>query len=205
LEQTGFRGVVTFSPTTFNEACSRLLEMVRRQGEPDIVVGIRTGGLHVAHAMAAALPAGAPILAVTCCRPSTRSKQRMPLLRPVLRHLPRIASDTLRLLEHHLVTARRKPDLSRPMQLDQVELMALAAEIAVRPDATRLLLVDDAVDSGLTLRRVLEAVRGLAPSHMQVISAAITVTTPTPAAMPDHALYHGTLCRFPWSLDAVLV
>jgi hypoxanthine phosphoribosyltransferase len=196
--------VVTLGPAAFRESCRELLEVASQDGMPDVVVGIRTGGLHVAQAMADFLPPGTPVLSVTCRRPSTRAKQKMPLLRPALRHLPQPIADALRLIEHYMFTARRRPDPRRTLELDQVELMELAATLAVHPAASNLLVVDDAVDSGLTMKRVLEAVRNVAPATMTIRSAAITVTLPTAAVQPDYALYRGTLCRFPWSMDAAI-
>ena len=204
MQQDSVRGVVTFTPADFDAACRRLLDIASRFGDPDLVVGIHSGGWHVARAMARALPAATPVLGVTCRRPGTSAKQRMPLLRPVLRCLPRFASDTLRRLEHHLVTARRRPETRRALVLDQVELMALAAELAVWPQARRLLVVDDAVDSGVTLDCVLRALHDLVPARVRVESAVITVTTPAPAVLPDYTLYRGALCRFPWSMDAAI-
>lgn len=66
--------------------------------------------------------------------------------------------------------------------------------------ARRILIVDDAVDSGESMKKVVETVRGLNP-RASVRTAAITLTTPAPAVSPDYYLYNQVLVRFPWSKD----
>ena len=191
--------VVTLGPAAFHAACRDLLERAARDGLPDIVVGIRSGGMHVAQAMAACLPVSTKVLGITCRRPGTAAKQRMPLFTKVLRRLPPLVTDRLRVIEHHM--QRRRPRRVAAVRLDQVELMGIAAAMACHP-AGRLLVVDDAVDSGATLACVLAGLAQIAPPELDITSAAITVTMPDPVVLPDHALHRFALCRFPWSFDA---
>jgi hypoxanthine phosphoribosyltransferase len=65
-----------------------------------------------------------------------------------------------------------------------------------------VLVVDDAVDSGVTLATVLRLLRESSPPDTQFRSAVVTVTLAQPLAEPDFVLYRGVLCRFPWSFDA---
>lgn len=66
----------------------------------------------------------------------------------------------------------------------------------------RILVVDDAVDSGATLRTVIATIRSTWPDA-EIRSAVLTVTRSRPLILPDYTLYpRGTLLRFPWSLDA---
>lgn len=68
--------------------------------------------------------------------------------------------------------------------------------------AARILVVDDAVDSGATLLGVVNAAKAAVPLA-DVRSAVITQTTTAPMTAPDYTLYNDkTLIRFPWSLDA---
>src|SRR5437868_3862861 len=111
----------------------------------------------------------------------------------------------------------RNPIISRPggvVSLDRKRFDDVCAELMRhvsddrRPDAligirTGGLVVAEAVDSGTTLSLVLDAVRRRAPHAATIRSAAITVTTERPLTLPDYALYHRQLCRFPWSLDAL--
>lgn len=173
--------VLTLDDEGFAQACSRL-EHLCRASRPQAVVGIATGGEHAARLMFSHLPH----YTVTARRPGSGTRGR---LKGLLRRLPRPVNNSLRKLESRLLRMRN----SGPRQV-----------LGVDPEAMqkydRILLVDDAVDSGATLRAVLEA---LSPLVQTVTTAAITVTTPRPAVRPDIALYdNGTLIRFPWSNDA---
>ena len=66
----------------------------------------------------------------------------------------------------------------------------------------RILVADDAVDSGVTLQTVLQELREIACRGTELRSVAITQTLPDPHVAPNYVLWRETLCRFPWSLDA---
>jgi predicted amidophosphoribosyltransferase len=165
-----------------------------------MLIGIPTGGMHVANAMAAAAD-GLPVIPLTCRRPSSQRKS-WPAVRKLIAALPRPALDRLRLLEHALLTSRAvAADNTR--SFDAKEYDALLAAIAVAGPRPSLLVVDDAVDTGATLSAVLRTVARCAPAGATIRSAAITVTTSRPLVSTDYALYREKLCRFPWSLDAI--
>lgn len=196
------RGLVhTLDAARFAAACTSLLRLVSASYQPDLLVGIRTGGLVVAEAMARAAATPLPVLAVTCRRAGTAAKSRFRLLPTVLAALPRPAVDGLRVLEHRLLTARRRAQAT-VQQVDHAEAEAIGQRLAQGPAAPRVLVVDDAVDSGVTLATVLRLLREIAPPDTQLRSAVVTVTRAQPLAEPDFALYRGVLCRFPWSFDA---
>ncbi len=169
--------------------------------KPTLLVGIRTGGLVVAEGMAGSQQGSPPVLSLTCRRAGTKTKSRIPLLNQVLARLPRGIVDRLRLLEHRLLSARRKRAATVP-EIDRREAEAIARAAAAAPAAARILVVDDAVDSGLTLSVVLDLLRQICPAETELRSAVITVTLDAPRVEPDYALYRGVLCRFPWSFDA---
>lgn len=66
---------------------------------------------------------------------------------------------------------------------------------------SRILIVDDAVDSGSTMASVINLLNQEFPGNI-IRTAAITVTTSTSLVEVDYALYReGVLVRFPWSND----
>lgn len=195
------RGLVhTLNKSEFEFACAALMHRVLAEFQPDLLVGIRTGGMVVAEAMARAASPPIAVMPVTCRRAATGVKSRLKVLPTVLGALPRPAVDGLRWLEHHLLTARRRSQ-SRSQQIDHAEASAVGHHFrsAVAP---RVVVVDDAVDSGLTLATVLQLLREVCPAELQFRSAVVTVTLAQPAIEPDFVLYRGVLCRFPWSFDA---
>jgi len=174
--------VLTFTPEIFARECRRLERLAGTA--PDLVVGIASGGVHVAERI---FPA-APHVSVSCRRPSTATKTRMEPVFKLIRLLPLAVRDRLRVFE---ATRLRR---SRPHPMPSVNV----------PDAARhardILVVDDAVDSGATMRAVTEAIRTANPGA-RIRTAAITVTTPMPLIWPDMTLYTNVLIRFPWARD----
>lgn len=195
------RGVLTLDTARFEAACAALLRMASAGQRPDLLIGIRTGGLTVAKAMARSAGYALPVLPVTCRRPSTQTKQRLPWLKAALARLPHGVSDRLRMIEHRMLTSAVPRRDEREHRFDAAELAELDRWLAQSGPAPAILVVDDAVDTGNTLLRVLEMLAQHAPAA-SIRSAAITLTTAQPLARPDHVVYRGQLCRFPWSLDA---
>ena len=190
----------TLDPAEFDVACVALMHLIESDYAPDLVVGVRTGGLLVAEAMTRAASASVPAMPLTCRRPSTGLKSRIPGLQAMLGAMPEALRNGLRHAEHHLMSRRRKSASSPPV--DRAEAEAIGTWLAETPDATRVLVADDAVDTGVTLATVLRTLRDGCPPGTQLRTAVITVTLDNPVVEPDYALYRGVLCRFPWSFDA---
>ena len=166
-----------------------------------MMVGIRTGGLVVAESMVRAASRPLRVLPVTCRRAASGAKSRLPLLRTALAALPRPAADLMRRLEHRMFAAARAHQ-NRPQRLDPLEIDVIARRLAECESPRKILVADDAVDSGVTLNTVLHHLRAVCPSGTEIRAAVITQTLEQPIARPDYALFRGTLCRFPWSFDA---
>ena len=183
----------------FATACAELLRQVEERFAPALLIGIRTGGYTVAVAMHEAASRPLDLAPLTCRRASTRTKAGIPGFAAVLPHLPTPVLDQLRRFEHRLLTRKRLPGART---LDPAEATALRAKLAALPPGSKVVAVDDAVDSGATLAAVMDFAQKAAPAGVTVHSAAITVTTDKPISNPDITLFHGVLCRFPWSFDA---
>lgn len=99
--------------------------------------------------------------------------------------------DLLRMAEARLLALRPRPSCPRIEILSELR----------RQLPGQVLVVDDAVDSGITMQAVVEALRRARPD-VEVRAAVITVTTGRPSVSPDYTLYNNhTLIRFPWSID----
>lgn len=191
----------TLDTPRFAAACAMLMQQVMARYRPDVLIGIRTGGLVVAKAMARAAGDAVPVMPLTCRRASTCAKSRFKLLPALLAALPLPVVDGLRWLEHRLLSNHRR-NRPAPQEMDHTEAAAIGRWLAAGPPSPRVLVVDDAVDSGVTLATVLRLVRETAPPDTEVRSAVVTVTLDRPLIEPDFSLYRGVLCRFPWSFDA---
>ena len=199
--------VVTLDEGAFRDACRRLWTAATAASSPDILVGIRTGGFVVAEAMIAAAAHDCPLLLpITRRRASTARKSGNAWIGKLLRRLPYSVTDRIRLLEHRAIAGRRarRKAAATPDKLwepDAAEAGALADAIRARPGA-RVLVVDDAVDTGTTLRAVRALILSIDP-RADVRSAVLVTTTDAPIAKPDMSLFNDVLCRFPWSHDFV--
>jgi hypoxanthine phosphoribosyltransferase len=193
--------VTTLDPEGFEIACRRLMTLVRSNWHPDVFVGIRTGGYHVAEIMARAYGADRKVLPITCRRPSTRFKLASSLVRKAVSKLPRSIVDHLRVVEHALLTQKPKAPRPNSYQCDATELATLDLWLTKAGRAPSILVVDDSVDTGATLIQVIDLIKQRAPDA-DIRSAVITVTTAAPLIDPDYTLFRQKLCRFPWSLDA---
>jgi len=196
------RGLInTLDAPRFAAACASLMQQAIDRYGPDLLVGVRTGGLVVAEAMADSVQHRIRVMPLTCRRASTAAKSRFKLLPAILAALPQPAVDGMRWLEHRLLSALRRRKAA-PQEIDHVEAMAIGEYLNAHPEARRVLVVDDAVDSGVTLATVLRLLREAAPDGTELRSAVVTVTLEQPLVEPDITLYRGVLCRFPWSFDA---
>lgn len=215
--------VKTLSQKDFTAHCRRLEERAAVFA-PDLIVTIATGGDYVGAGMFASVPH----VSVRLQRPST-AKKRSPLM-SIVRRLPRFMRDWLRIAEalwlSRSASHRKLP--SSPLSSTATTSLPdsetrIGSELSILNQsdghgdnmsgllsksvrevvskAGRILIVDDAVDSGATLLRVAETLRSASP-EAQIASAVITVTTRNPAIKPDYTLYNDrTLIRFPWSAD----
>ena len=171
------------------EWCGRELEMKAREFDPELVIAIARGGVTLAKYMFEDVPH----LDVDIHRPSTGWKRKMRSIMRLTRFLPRWIGDELRISEAKRL-AKHKPRaiVATP---EAVKEMLDAAEYA-----TRILVVDDAVDSGATLRAVFDALKDCGA---EVRGASIALTRPDPVAFPYYHIFQQlTLVLFPLYSDA---
>lgn len=166
----------------------------------DLMVGVRRGGVFVADAVWRSLPDGfcVNIVNVTMQRPGTRGKGAK--LAAVLGNVPLWMLNGARIVESHWLKLRdrMKRDKERHSRRQMTISTGTLPPLKAYP---RLLLIDDAIDSGATLAAVIKGLReNYGPIEVKV--AVITVTTDAPKVEADFCMYHDhTLIRFPWSID----
>ena len=194
--------VLTLRQAAFSSACGDLMRLVEQDFPPTLLVGVGTGGMFVANEMARAAASETKILPLMCRRPGTRLKAKIPGLKTILSSLPEPLLNVMRHVEHKLGSGRRRT-ASAPT-VNQAEAEAIGAWLNnARPNA-RVVIADDAVDSGLTLATVTQTLRQVCPPSTQLRSAVLTVTLRDPVMEPEYTLYREVLCRFPWSFDAAI-
>ena len=178
--------VITWDEKMLQDGCMRLEETARSFG-PDLIVAIANGGIPIAQLL---FPS-TPHCKIECHRQSTAVKSRYSLIWSIIRRLPLKVKDFMRIAEAKL--------LKRNARSTEVYIPPEAMRMIER--SHRVLLVDDAVDSGTTLKQIINRI-GEIQGERSVASAVITVTTAIPAVMPEFYLYNdSTLIRFPWAKD----
>ena len=190
------KAVITVHPDELHSYANALLAHVLSE-IPDLecIVGVRRGGAEVVRAMDR--PEHMHLVEVGTARPQTGRKASR-LSTAIARRLPTSVADGLRRAEDWML--RRAPLSSSERTIERIP-EAVAEIHHLRP--SHLLVVDDAVDSGLTLKHVVGVLRASCNFPVEILTAAVTATRVSAerAVDPDFVLFDGTLIRFPWSTD----
>ena len=152
--------------------------------QPDCIVYLERGGRLLAAELCRELGVGAVPL-----RTSRRGGGLKRRLSRVASRLPRELNDLLRRTESRWLSGYLRPSA--------VELV----ERDVRLDGARVLIVDDAVDTGASVDVARSWALSKGADSAAVRVASITVTSDRARAEVDYHLHEG-LCRFPWSSDS---
>ena len=136
---------------------------------------------------------------VRLSRPSSQQKSQG-LTQRLLRSMPVWLCNVLRIVESRVNEWRSKG--KEPVRIGEIHLPDdVASLLKDLGEKATVLLVDDAIDTGATIRQArLQLLEQFPGITLRV--AVITVTIPHPICDADFCLYHNrTLCRFPWSND----
>jgi hypoxanthine phosphoribosyltransferase len=193
--------VITLDKAALKRTLGELWTKLQDDGhQPDMIVGIASGGLICAQLLD--LPPGVVIHACRLKRPTSDNKRKNPVTQ-FLRHLPYPVTDQLRRLEDWWLERQSCEPYEHPdsvsVQLDE-DLTTIAADVAWR-GAQCILVLDDAVDSGMTFKTVYGRLRARLPAEVVILSAAVTQTRGNSAFATDYRVYSNTICRFHWSFD----
>lgn len=190
--------VKTLNEKALHDAAIALNAEIFKEFIPDIIVGIPSGGYIVAEIMAKEAAHKPELAAISRRRTSTDTKRKIKGLKSALRLLPYAITDRMRILEHKKLMA--KPKNNRNEFAPDDNEVALFRRLLKEKPTAKILIVDDAVDSGSTMKAVFDLLQKEAPTN-NIKTAAITVTTDNPVIQPDYTLYSHVLCRMPWSFD----
>lgn len=188
--------VVTLLNDKFEKACQKLSVMIGDGYRPDIIVGILTGGGYVGREVSRAWPE-AQYVEVRVQRKDTAKKEKG-VRHVVLQSLPYFVLNWLRMAEMVYEDVRAKQ--FEPKREGKVELSD-KIDAQLREKEQNILLVDDAIDTGATLKFIKDTLTEKYPLA-RIKIAVITVTSNHPLIDADYCLFHDrTLVRFPWSND----
>lgn len=177
----------------------KLISLVKDNFDPNILIGICNGGFYVSNLMIKALPAGTVHLPLTCRRPISSYKNVF--LKKLFSFSPTVLNDWLRIREHQVLTRKLKLYGENHFSFITSEMVAIENSLVTKGNTCRVLIVDDAIDTGNTLLAVVKTVRKLLPDSAIMKTAVITLTAKKNLIQPDYYIYSDTLLRFPWSID----
>jgi hypoxanthine phosphoribosyltransferase len=190
--------IVTLDESGLEEASRRLTAQVSQAGyRPTHLIAIATAGIHIADQMASGFASRPVIVEIAARRPTTRLKRNRGV-HAILARCPRWLTTGLRHLEYRLVT-RRSTGGDRTVSMDADQVRELRPR---NGSAVRALVVDDVLDSGLTLNACLEFLKTQLDSGAELKAAVLAMSLPDPKVKPDFCLYTNTTLRGPWSIDA---
>ena len=191
--------VKTLSREEFSDTCRRFAAQIKQSGYmPGYIVGIARGGDYVAAEMKETFKTGdRNVASVKLQRKGSAIKGGA--VAKILRRLPRKVNDALRMAESRLYAFWQRMS---PPSLERAPLPEGFASRLMESGARDVLIVDDAMDSGVTLASVAHAVKEIDPG-LRVRTAVLTRTRTHTLTRPDFTFFPvGTIVRFPWAPDA---
>lgn len=190
-----FPRVIDCTDEMFFSTCTNLRKKIDIQINPDLVIGVMTGGAEVVATMIEHGGSWHACGYISASRPSTTAKKVR--FAGIISHLPRQLNNLLRGMEHliRLSSFHKKRVVSeRSIELS-TELLDLIN------NANCICVVDDAIDSGSSLLQISNAIYKIKPEAV-VYTAVIVQTFSQPLLIPDITLFQDVLVRFPWAIDA---
>ena len=182
----------------FDLCCKRLCSNIREQDYiPDIIIGVLTGGGYVGRKVFKEFEAfNQPIFykEIKLQRKSTKAKSDS----KIFKILPYSVLNIMRILEMELLELKAKfvkPSRCGTIDLDE-ETIAL-----LKHGGMKVLLVDDAIDTGMTLKIVKNFLVNQFNETNDIKIAVVTSTNRHPVMEADFFLYNRVLIRFPWASD----
>jgi len=180
----------------FDNACKELRILVEKTYHPDMIVGIATGGAVVLSKMG--YENDIKTLVIKKQRPFTRTKEKYKF-HSWLPYLPEKINNLLRMIELGFNEYQFNKSTIKNKNSDKVVI--LSGNIDELYESKKILIVDDSVDSGSTLKSCMEYICTKVPETAEIRTASINVTFKYPEITPTYSLYNRTIVRYPWAND----
>lgn len=181
----------------FNSACVELAEKVKESYQPEVIVGIATGGLFVAQILSEQM--NIPLVVVKKQRPMTKIKNKI-RLDLFLKKFPYVVSNILRVLETKFNEYRFEKNKSN-ISYSDVSVEWIEGTFTSLSSFNKILIVDDSIDSGKTLYLVKQFIKMNLDDNVEIKMAVLNQTFKNPLVNPDFLLDKNVIYRFPWSKD----
>lgn len=194
------RKVRTLNKEEFFQSCKRLEEkIINSLFCPDIIIGIASGGVFVLDNIFDDVN-NKIIISLKRDGIDQRTKKYIKFF---ISNLPIKISNFLRNLE-----AFYRSRLSKNLPIDNELVASIKKTIIINCKdlkEKKILIVDDAIDSGRTLSTVLKAAKQVfsKENNCEIRAAVLVATEKNSIIEPDYKVFSDILIRFPWSIDSV--
>lgn len=190
--------VISLLDGKFEVACKNLYEIISDNYNPDVVIGVLTGGGYVGKELMKGFTNSKIIYTETKVQRSNTKQKESGFLQKVLQMLPYFLLNWLRMAEMTFEDMMAKK--TTPKREGNIE-MSEDVDCLLKGKPQNILLVDDAIDTGATLKLIKDTLTNKYPLAT-IKTAVITVTSKNPLIDADFCIYHDrTLIRCPWSND----
>lgn len=183
--------VKTIDNSALESICKKLTQQILNSDfRPELILGIENGGKEIAIKIFENIDLKG--INLNFCVPIKKdNKKKNKTIRKILKFFPTFILDSLRILEAKMFFSKKHR--GNFIEIKFPENLATF---------NKILVVDDAVDSGETLFTIIDSLKRIAPKTL-IKTAVLTITKDKPSIYPDYYIYNNhTLLRFPWSIDA---
>ncbi|SEH08557.1 Phosphoribosyl transferase domain protein [Candidatus Venteria ishoeyi] len=153
--------------------------------KPDHVLFVERAGLLIGYFVADYF--NCPISGISTRRVGSSAKSRMKI---VLRYLPRFITHFLRQLELNSSIHKIKNERH------------IITDYPLPSKELNIILIDDAIDTGYSVKAVVNYLLMKGYMRDKIKVAVITTTTIKPKFKADFSLFKEVICAFPWSYDS---
>lgn len=191
--------VINMLGDDFSIGCKDLANKVNKDSfTPDLVIGVLTGGGYVGRIVHENLCTNTALYKeIKLQRGSTKAKKKSHVER-VLRRLSYAVLNLMRIAEVEVLELKArfiKPKRYGTINFDEETAFLL------RQGCKRVLIVDDCIDTGMTLKIIKDIIVERYGKTNDIRIAVITTAHRHPVISADYSLYKRLLVRFPWAFD----
>lgn len=184
---------IELSINDISEKCGVWAEEIAETFCPQLLIYVAKAGYLIAEAMNGVFHA--EILGIEATRKGNKAKEKLGF---IFRHVPRF-------LHKWLISLELKSNIHGKEQNRQVRFHNKIEQIRLRtgekPSIRKILIVDDSVDTGYSMKAVVTETEKYFP-EAQIKIASMNVWGKSSSVIPvDFALYHDTIIKAPMSKD----
>ena len=189
--------VVTLNAQMFDEANKQLVAL--SPSNPDLIISVLNGGGYLINSMIKqGFYPNTPIVSVKLQRSSTKKKDKK-LFTLLLQLLPYKLLDILRVFESNKI--KKTFEKRGNSRIDSRDLQLNNSDIKLLKKARKIMIIDDAIDTGVTVWRIKNEIEKHFTASPSVFISVISWTIRSSKIKPNAFIYRDQLVWFPWSKD----